>query len=89
MKLNAITILSLARLVLKKSLDQFLTYHPETNMCYARMRFSKLSSSDFEVLAKYAAVGGYDITITAADTDKLTGKNGFIVEVSYSFKEIL
>lgn len=86
MKLSLITILSLKRLVLKKNIDQYLVYYPGDDTCFACMKFNELSASDFRVLIKYSNAG-YDVSISALGSDKVTGKNRFLVKISYDFKE--
>lgn len=50
------------------------------------MKFNELSASDFRVLIKYSNAG-YDVSISALGSDKVTGKNRFLVKISYDFKE--
>ena len=70
---------------LEKNIDQCLAYYPGDNTCCTYMQFNELSASDFKVLTKYSNAG-YDISISALNPDKVTGKNRFLVKFSYDFK---
>lgn len=71
---------------LEKIIDQCLMYYPGNDTCFADMKFNELSASDFRVLTKYSNAG-YDISISGLSPDKVTGKNRFLVKMSYDFKE--
>lgn len=71
---------------LERNIDQYLAYYPGNDTCFAYMKFNELSISDFRVLTKYSNAG-YDISINALDPSKVTGKNRFLVTISYNFKE--
>lgn len=71
---------------LEKNIDQCLAYYPGDDTCFAYMKFNELSASDFRVLTKYSNAG-YDVSISALGPDKITGKNRFLVRISYDFKE--
>lgn len=71
---------------LEKNIDQCFVYYPGVDTCFTYMKFNELSASDFRVLTKYSNAG-YDVSISALSQDKITGKNRFLVRISYDFKE--
>lgn len=71
---------------LEKNIDQYLAYYPGDDTCFTYMTLNELSASDFRVLTKYSNAG-YDVSISAYSPDKITGKNRFLVRISYDFKE--